>query len=233
MMHAENIRRSVATRDGAMAVLDGLSLSLKADEIVALVGPSGCGKTTFLRILGGLEQDFDGRITWQRDAAPAIGTVFQEPRLLPWRSIRQNIELVRAPQAPTADALLEELDLAAFARAYPRTLSLGMQRRVALARALSVQPDLLLLDEPFVSLDPVAAERGRDVLLRAWRARGCAVLLVTHDLAEAGALADRILILSNRPARVLKEHVVPHAQRRAGIAAGARFAASLIGTPPA
>jgi NitT/TauT family transport system ATP-binding protein len=151
---------------------------------------------------------------------------FQEPRLLPWRSVRDNLLL--AGIAPdVADTMLAALDLSAEAGVMADRLSLGMARRVALARALAVAPDLLLLDEPFVSLDAAAAARARHLLLGAWSASRFAALLVTHDLAEAAALADRILILSGRPSRVTREIAVPVAIRRHGGAPAASFAASL------
>ena len=217
-----------AKRRGGRMVLQDLRFSLEAGEIVALVGPSGCGKTTLLRIVGGLDPAFEGRI----DGAPGrIGTVFQEPRLLPWRTVRQNIALVGPPDPAAADALLATLGVADVADAWPRQLSLGQARRVAIARAFAVRPGLVLLDEPFVSLDAAAAERGREVLVAAWRQRGCAALLVTHDMAEAASLADRILTLSASPAQVAASFAVPEAERRQGIAAGARVAARYFSVP--
>ncbi len=219
--------KAVPGRDGPRTVIAGLQFHLGEREIVALVGPSGCGKTTLLRIVGGLDAAYDGRTVWASGVPPRIATVFQEPRLLPWRTVQQNIALVRPPDPAEAAALLAQLGLAPFADLYPPALSLGMARRAAIARAFAVQPALLLLDEPFVSLDPAMAEQGRAVLAAAWRARSCAALLVTHDLAEAASLADRILLLSAGPARVEREIVVPAASRRQGIAEGARVAKAL------
>lgn len=212
---------------GGQTIIDGLDLEVRAGELVCLLGPSGCGKTTLLRLVGGLDRSFDGRIAWAGGAAPRIGTVFQEPRLLPWRTVRQNIALVQPPDPAAAEALLASLGLADYADLYPPALSLGMARRAAIARAFAIQPAVLLLDEPFVSLDPAMAEQGRTVLATAWRTRRCAALLVTHDLAEAASLADRILLLSEGPARVVRELVVPEGSRRRGIAEGARVAAVL------
>jgi len=216
---------------GGRTVIAGLRFSLAAGEIVALVGPSGCGKTTLLRLIGGLDGRFQGRIAWAAGAPPRIGTVFQEPRLLPWRTIRQNIALVRPPDPAVAEALLEQLGLAPYGDLYPPALSLGMARRTAIARAFAVQPQLLLLDEPFVSLDPAMAEQGRDALTATWAARRCAALLVTHDLPEAASLADRILLLSTGPAQVMREVVVPEARRRRGIREGAKVAVELFPSP--
>jgi NitT/TauT family transport system ATP-binding protein len=195
-------------------VIEDLRFELGQREIVALVGPSGCGKTTTLRIIAGLDRAFEGEIQWPEGAARRIGTMFQEPRLLPWRTVRQNLALVRPPDPALAAALLEELGVAASADLYPGALSLGMARRVALVRAFAVEPDLLLLDEPFVSLDPASAEIARALFIRTWRARPCAALLVTHDMAEATGLADRILMLSGEGCHVLRTEAVPPSQLR-------------------
>ncbi len=227
MLQVDIVEKAVPGRGGPRAVLSDLRFTLEQGEIVALVGPSGCGKTTLLRIIGGLDTQFDGRIAWDNGAAPRIGTVFQEPRLLPWRTVRQNLVLVGPPDPAAAEALLALLGLADFGDLYPPALSLGMARRAAIARAFAVEPALLLLDEPFVSLDPVMAEQGRAVLATAWRTQRCAALLVTHDRAEAASLADRILLLSASPASVIQEFIVPEASRRRGIAEGTRVAATL------
>ena len=209
------------------SIIEDLAFELGAQEIVALVGPSGCGKTTLLRILGGLDTAFEGAVTWAGGAAPRIGTVFQEPRLLPWRTVRQNLGLVRPPDQAGALLLLDELGLGEAAGLYPPALSLGMARRVAIARAFAVQPSLLLLDEPFASLDPATAAQGREALVRTWSARACAAVLVTHDLVEAAALADRILLLSAGPCRVVRTVDIPAESRRRGMAEGARVAAGI------
>jgi NitT/TauT family transport system ATP-binding protein len=168
-----------------------------------------------LRIIGGLDRDFEGELAWPCGGVPRIGTVFQEPRLLPWRTVRENLLLAQeTANHELVEDLLRSLQLTAFRDAFPRTLSLGMARRTALARAFAIEPELILLDEPFVSLDMRTAERSRELLLRAWRARPTAVLLVTHDLADAAALADRIVVLSERPAHVVEQ--IDVAQPRAG-----------------
>ncbi len=211
-LHIE--RRAFSTNAGELPVLGTIDLALGAREIVALVGPSGCGKTTMLRIIGGLDTEFAGTLDWRGATIPRIGTVFQEPRLLPWRTVRENLLLAQRTANPQlADELLNSLDLASFRDVFPRALSLGMARRVAIARAFAIEPELVLLDEPFVSLDPEMAARSRNLLLDVWRTRATAALLVTHDRAEAMALADRILLLGNRPAHVLQEIVVPPTQR--------------------
>jgi NitT/TauT family transport system ATP-binding protein len=198
---------------GRLPVLGKIELTLACREIVAIVGPSGCGKTTLLRIIGGLDKDFEGQLEWSGGEPPRIGNVFQEPRLLPWRTVRENILLAQHTPSPAiADNLLEALGLTPFCDSYPGRLSLGMARRVAIARAFAIEPELVLLDEPFVSLDPATAERSRDVLLKAWRARPIAALLVTHDRDEAAALADRILVLGCQPARIKTELAVPQTE---------------------
>jgi NitT/TauT family transport system ATP-binding protein len=211
-LHIE--RKAFPTNSGELPVLGTIDLALGVREIVALVGPSGCGKTTMLRIIGGLDTEFAGALDWRGATIPRIGTVFQEPRLLPWRTVRENLLLAQRTANPQlADELLHSLDLAPFRDTFPRALSLGMARRVAIARAFAIEPELVLLDEPFVSLDPEMAERSRNLLLNVWRTRATAALLVTHDRAEALALADRILLLGDRPAHVLQEIVVPPMQR--------------------
>jgi ABC-type nitrate/sulfonate/bicarbonate transport system ATPase subunit len=213
-LHVESKSFRTATGD-TLPVLGRIDLTLGRREIVALVGPSGCGKTTLLRIAGALDTDYQGTIEWESGAMPRIGTVFQEPRLLPWRTVLENLLLAqRVRDRSLAASLLDTLDLTASQDAYPATLSLGMARRVAIARAFVIEPELILLDEPFVSLDPAAADRSRELLLTAWRTRPTAALLVTHDREEAAALADRILLLGSRPTQVLEELIVPISARR-------------------
>ena len=185
-------------------MLGELAFSLGNGEVAALVGPSGCGKTTLLRIIAGLDSDFEGSV-----ALPAhgmLGMVFQEPRLLPWRTVEQNVRLA-APQASDAalGTLFQALGLTAHRDHFPGELSLGLARRVALARAFAVEPDLLLLDEPFVSLDDALAARLRDELADLVNRRPITTLLVTHNVEEAIGLADRLLLLSLSPARVLAD----------------------------
>jgi sulfonate transport system ATP-binding protein len=216
------LRLRIESKSFRVPVLGPIELTLGRREIVALVGPSGCGKTTLLRVVGGLDRDFQGTLEWAGEwdggMTPRIGTVFQEPRLLPWRTVRQNLRLIRPEESPEAvDGMLRKLDLASVRDAYPGTLSLGMARRVAIARAFAIEPDLVLLDEPFVSLDPAMAARARAMLLEAWRARPTAALLVTHDRAEAAALADRVLVLGGQPTRIVEEIVVARPARHPNV----------------
>jgi NitT/TauT family transport system ATP-binding protein len=189
---------------GGSLHLGEFAFGLKCGEVVALVGPSGCGKTTLLRIIAGLDHDYQGRVA--RPPAGKLGMVFQEPRLLAWRTVEHNVRLA-APRASDAElaALFEMLELTAHRNHYPGELSLGLARRVALARAVAVNPDLLLLDEPLVSLDAELASRLRDELAELVDRRSLTTLLVTHNLEEAIDLADRVLFLSPSPARILAE----------------------------
>jgi NitT/TauT family transport system ATP-binding protein len=190
-----------------LAIKD-LGFSVRSGEFSCLVGPSGCGKTTLLNIVAGLDHDFEGRIIIDAPVRhPSIGYVFQEPRLLPWRTVRQNVELAFQPGRPheAIDELLSALGLDHVQQVYPERLSLGMSRRVALARAFVIRPDLLLMDEPFVSVDAPTARKVRNLLAEVWTQRPHTVLFVTHDLREAITLADRLVFLSHPPARVVGE----------------------------
>jgi NitT/TauT family transport system ATP-binding protein len=185
-----------------------LELQIAANEFVCLVGPSGCGKTTLLNMVAGLDKNFQGRIGMDdAQRQPHIGYVFQNPRLLPWHTVRRNIELVfaGAPSAELIDSLLADMQLQDVQQAYPERLSLGMQRRVSIIRAFAINPDILLMDEPFVSLDAPSARQIRSLLYGLWLQRPHTVLFVTHDLREAIALADRLIFLSAAPMRLVAD----------------------------
>jgi ABC-type nitrate/sulfonate/bicarbonate transport system ATPase subunit len=178
-------------------VLRGIDLAIAQGEFVSLVGPSGSGKTTLLRLIAGLDTPDAGSVTWQAEKRPRLGAVFQEPRLVPWLSILDNLLLVTGPdRREQARALLAEVELAGNEDALPGQLSGGMQRRAALARALLVEPEFLMLDEPLISLDAALAERMRRLLNTYWRHHRITTLLVTHNVGEAVELSTRILILS-------------------------------------
>ncbi|WP_210397542.1 ABC transporter ATP-binding protein [Motiliproteus sediminis] len=197
-------RKLVATRP----LYRDFTLQLEAGELVCLLGPSGCGKTTLLNLVAGLDQDFDGRLEGLDRCR--LGYLFQEPRLLPWRTVAENLTLVAPARADQVERLLGDLELEGCAAHYPRQLSLGMARRAALARALMVEPQLLLLDEPFVSLDPPTAQAMQRVLQRVrQRYPEMAVLMVSHDVREALALADRVLVLGGAPTTV-RHQLSPH-----------------------
>ncbi|MGR3802929.1 ABC transporter ATP-binding protein [Marinibacterium profundimaris] len=188
-------------------VLGPLSFTLAPGERACLLGPSGIGKSTLLSLIAGFDRAYDGTI-----ALPPgrIAMVFQAPRLLPWRTLAQNIALIPgAGDLSRARALLAEAGLADAADQYPEKVSLGMQRRAALCRALAVSPALILLDEPLVSLDPASTEQMRALLRRTLDLTGATALLTTHDRREALALTDRILEIDGRPATLRHDRPSP------------------------
>jgi len=199
----------------ARLVLQHIEISAAAGEFVAVTGPSGCGKTTLLNIVAGLDQDYTGEIVMPVQGVgvrPTIGYVFQNPRLLPWRTVLENILLVLPDRPEARDCAREWLEIVGLwdsRDVYPEMLSVGMSRRVALARGFAVNPDILLMDEPYVSLDPQMAQRLRMQLLDIWSRRPTTVLFVTHDLREAIMLADRILVLPRVAGPVAAQIRVP------------------------
>ncbi|WP_245294070.1 ABC transporter ATP-binding protein [Methylobrevis pamukkalensis] len=205
-------RKTFRGADGTPVVaVEGLHLVLPPGSLTALIGPSGCGKTTTLRIVAGLDTDFEGRIVLPPD--PRIGFVFQEPRLLPWRTVEQNVRLVLdRPDDADPGPLLESLGIADMRGRFPTELSLGLARRVSIARALVIRPDLLLLDEPSASLDEATAGRLRALILQVWSDYRPTTLLVTHNIREALTLADRLVLLAPRPGRVVGEVILDRPQ---------------------
>jgi ABC-type nitrate/sulfonate/bicarbonate transport system ATPase subunit len=205
-------------------VLQALEFDAGAGEFIALVGPSGAGKTTILNLVGGLDRDLEGEIRFNdrpltdRHSYPVrYGYMFQEPRLMPWLTVENNVRLVldgEQDAAARARQLIQEVELAGYEEAFPSQLSGGMQRRVALARAFAVRPALMLMDEPFISLDVPTATRLREQLMVLWTELRPTVLYVTHDLREALSVADRVIFLSGSPARVVKELRVELARPR-------------------
>lgn len=185
-------------RFGDAAVLGPMDFGIEAGETVALIGRSGVGKTTLLRILAGLDADFSGEVT----RPGRVAMVFQEPTLLPWRDARTNITVSTGADPAVADGVLAEVGLAGLEARFPGQLSLGQQRRLALARAFSAAPDLLLLDEPFVSLDAAMVEEMIALTEALLARRLIATILVTHDMGEARRLAGRILRMEGSPARL-------------------------------
>jgi len=219
---------------GVVAALDGVSFSVRDREFVSIVGPTGCGKTTLLKALAALRAPTRGsiqRIPEPGDARPETALVFQDHGLFPWLTILDNVAFgleargaTRADRRRRAGTSLETFGLAAFARAYPHQLSVGMRQKAALARALLLDPQALLLDEPFASVDFQTRLLLHEELLRIWTGSRRTVVFVTHDLEEAVLLADRVLVLTGRPARVREEIDIPLARPRRLEDAGRREA---------
>jgi sulfonate transport system ATP-binding protein len=200
-------RKALRTASGqTRVVLHDVAFSLRKGEICALLGPSGCGKTVLLRIISGLDDDFEGRIVLP--SPHRIGMVFQEPRLLPWRSVAQNLRLVGSSSENDLAEIVAALGLSKHLDHFPGELSLGLARRAAIARAFAVKPDLLLLDEPFVSLDASLAARLREELLALVLKRKATTVIVTHDVEEAVSIAGRIVVLSAAPGRILADRTI-------------------------
>lgn len=210
-----------------VTALQNFSLDIAAGELVVLVGSSGCGKSTLLRMLVGLEEATQGeiRISGERvtGVGKARGIVFQEPRLFPWLSVIDNVmlgladeKLSRAAKRQRAREMLARVQLTDFERALPAQLSGGMAQRVAIARGLVARPQILMLDEPFGALDALTRHTLQQALLQIHRSEGTTTLLVTHDVEEAVALADRVVVLSPRPGRIREvvSLTLPHPRQR-------------------
>jgi NitT/TauT family transport system ATP-binding protein len=194
--------------------LQDVSLRIDPGDFVALLGPSGCGKSTLLRLIAGLDQPDSGRIVWE--GHNDTGFVFQDPTLLPWSSALENVRLPLrlrrrdgAQSRALAAAALARVGLEGFEDARPRQLSGGMRMRVSIARSLVVQPKLLLMDEPFAALDEFTRHGLQDDLRRLWASAGCSIVFVTHSIYEAAYLARRIVLMSPRPGRIIREIASP------------------------
>lgn len=220
-----DVARSFPSRGGRLLALDGVTLHVPSGQICSIIGPNGSGKSTLLRVVGGLLRpdrggvDLDGEPVASPDAR--VGFVFQEPRLLPWRTTLENVafplELAgwdREARFARAAELLALVGLTGFERARPDELSGGMRQRASIARALALQPSVLLLDEPFSALDALTRERLNEELLGIWDRTGTTILVVTHSIAEAIFLGDRVAVLSPRPGRVVADIAVPLSRPR-------------------
>lgn len=207
------VSKSYRESGEAVEALEDIEFDVSAGEFVCIVGPSGCGKTTLFRIIAGLEQPTGGQVLLSGEPvtapSPDLGIVFQEYHLFPWRTVRGNIAfgleqeaLSEDARAARVDEMVELVGLSGFEDAYPSDLSGGMKQRVGIARALAVDPELLLMDEPFGSVDAQTRGMLHDQLLDVWEETGKTVLFVTHDVAEAVTLADRIIVLTAGPGSV-------------------------------
>lgn len=213
LLQVQSICQNFETAQGELNAIRNISFSVTPGEFVCVVGPSGSGKTTLLQILAGLLPPTKGRVLLAGQPLlqppPEISLVFQRPNLMPWRTVLENVKLplqlvglARGEANLKAASALEMVGLSDFAQAYPKELSGGMEQRVAVARALVQQPRILLLDEPFGALDALTRERLNHEILHLWRTQQLTAVMVTHNIREAVFLADRVLVLSPRPATI-------------------------------
>jgi NitT/TauT family transport system ATP-binding protein len=211
-----NLDKRYRSRDGEVAALSGVDLEVGKGEFVTIVGPSGCGKSTLLYILGGFIGADGGTIAVDGKAVvgPGVdrGVVFQEYALFPWLTVTQNIRyglemtgVPREERKAIVERLIRTIGLEGFEHRFPRELSGGMKQRVAIARTLAYDPQILLLDEPFGALDALTRETMQDELLRLWQGTRKTVVMVTHDVNEAVYLSGRVLVMSQRPGRIVQE----------------------------
>lgn len=213
-IEVQGVSKAYAIRGGERLALSGIDLDISHGEFVCLLGPSGCGKTTLLNILSGLDHADSGmvRVKAPDGGRPVMGYVFQQSRLLPWSSVSDNLRFVldrgRSEARRDIDYWLDRVGLAGRGDDYPRQLSVGQQQRVAVARALIIKPDVLFMDEPFSSLDELTASKMREDLLDLWQELGSTVVFVTHNPMEATFLADRIVIMTQGPGRILDDYRV-------------------------
>lgn len=222
-LKVENLKVSFVETDGSLQVLDNLNFSIKENAFVCLIGPSGSGKSTLLRTLAGLIEPTHGEFYFgeQKGRRPKTGLVFQQPNLMPWRTLEANIRLplelegipLRETQKRVAD-VIALVGLRGSENKFPHELSGGMAQRAAIARSLIQDPEILLLDEPFGQLDALTRDKMGEELLRVWTEKQKTVLMVTHSIPEAVYLADKVMVLTQRPARISLELEVPLSRPR-------------------
>jgi NitT/TauT family transport system ATP-binding protein len=222
-IEANGLGRRFETPGGYVDAIQDVSLTIEPGEFCCLVGPSGCGKSTFLRMVAGLEYATSGRLTVHRDdvRSPTNAVVFQGRSLFPWLNLRDNVTyglrlhgVAKSIRTARADELLAMVGLGKFATAYPHQISEGMRQRVAIARALAVDPDVLLMDEPFGALDEQTRYLLQEELLRIWSSTGKTVLFVTHSIDEAILLADKVIVMSAQPGTVRDVIDIPFGRPR-------------------
>jgi len=209
MLSVRNLSVVFPNDNDGLHVLESVSFDVMPREFLAVIGPSGCGKSTLLRVLTSLLKPTAGEVIFWNNLQPRVGIVFQDATLVPWRTVLQNIMLPlevlgigEKDRLTQAQTVIDLVDLSGFEHSWPHELSGGMAQRVAVARALTYDPDLLLLDEPFASLDTLTRDHMGSDLSRIWQTRRMTVVLVTHSINEALFLADRVLVLSPRPGNV-------------------------------
>lgn len=219
VLEVEHVKMSYPYRQGELVTIKDITFNIEKNQFVCLVGPSGCGKSTLIRMILGLTKPVSGGMKLNgrniSEKSGKISVVFQSAALFPWLTVQKNVEIVledgirdRGEREETVEKYLRMVGLDGFEKAYPKELSGGMRQRVAIARALSTGPDLLLLDEPFVSLDVFSAQAIREELLDLWEKSATppsTVLMVTHNVDEAVQLSDKIVVLSKRPGEVISE----------------------------
>jgi NitT/TauT family transport system ATP-binding protein len=237
-IRVEDVGLAYETRTGSVLALDGCNLTIEGGSFACLVGPSGCGKSTLLDLIAGLAPMGSGRIAIdpRHDGTPArLAVVFQRPALFPWKTVASNITfglraqgVSRAEAASRCAALLELVGLHGFANAYPHELSGGMAQRVGIARALALQPDVLLMDEPFAAVDAQTRTLLQEELRRITAHAAMTVLFVTHDVGEAVYLGDTVFVMSRRPGRILRTLSPDTAQHDRSSGAFARVTAEVL-----
>lgn len=220
LLELSDVTVSFQSPDGSrMTALRDMSLSVEQGELVALVGPSGCGKSTALNVLAGQVRPVSGQVRLAgepvKGVSPSVGYISQADTLLPWRTVLDNVALAmelrgveKWERREAARGLMARMGLSGFEDNYPRELSGGMKKRAAIARVLAVDPAILMMDEPFGPLDALTKEKLQDEILALWESTGCTILYVTHDLTEAITLADRVVLMSARPGRVVREYPI-------------------------
>jgi NitT/TauT family transport system ATP-binding protein len=225
-LEIKNVSRTFVSEDNqAMAALSDISLSVGNEEFICILGPSGCGKTTLLRIIAGLESASSGSIAMDGATitrpCPKMAMIFQEYSLYPWRNVEENVALglelrgmKKAERSAAVEKYLDLVGLSGFGKRYPHELSGGMRQRVAVARALAIEPSILLMDEPFGALDAQTRNRMQHELLRIWEKTKKTILFVTHSVDEAVFLADRIVVLTQRPGRIKEIVTIPSTRPR-------------------